>query len=372
MRIPIVALVAVLSLMQGTWAQDGPTPQGSETVARPRNSSAAPAPGSDAPLPKIPSKLSPKVKDDAAPDASFRADTNIVNVEVAVLDNNGNPLPPIPQRNFRILEDNVPQTISHYSTSQAPITVALVIEFSARYQSYWSTGWRQTLFAAYSFLQTLKPDDYLAVIAYDLNTTILCDFTNDRSRMQDALSRLRVPGFSESNMFDAVTDTADRMSKIEGRKAVILITSGIDTFSKLTYDKTRKSLQDSGVPVYPIGILQLAREMAEARGANMIDFAQGDNELKTFAKETGGQAFFPRFMQEMPGAFQAINQSLRNQYTLSYSPTNTAKDGKFRKLTVQLVDPTTNEPLKVTNQKGKAMKYTIVAKAGYTAPRAVE
>jgi VWFA-related protein len=371
-RIPIVASLALLSLMQGTWAQDGPNPQGSESVARPRNTSAAPTANSDAPLPAIPSKLSPRVKEDAAPDVSFRADTNVVNVEVAVLDNNGNPIPNIPKQNFRILEDNVPQTITHYGTGQAPMTVAMVIEFSARYQSYWSTGWRQTLFAAYSFLQTLKPDDYLAVIAYDLRTDILCDFTNDRSRIEEALSRLRVPGFSESNMFDAVTDTADRMSKIEGRKAIILITSGIDTFSKLTYDKTRKSLQDSAVPVYPIGILQLAREMAEARGANTIDFLQGDNELRTFAKETGGQAFFPRFMQEMPNAFAAISQSLRNQYTLSYSPTNTAKDGKYRKLTVQLVNPATNEPLRVTDQKGKAMKYTIVAKAGYTAPRAVE
>jgi Ca-activated chloride channel homolog len=372
MRIPIIASLAVLSLIQGIPAQDGPNPQGSETVARPRKPAGDKTPDSDAPLPKIPSKLSPKVKEEAAPDVSFRADTNVVNVDVAVLDNKGNPIPQIPRGNFRILEDNVPQTITQYATGQAPMTVALVIEFSARYQSYWSYGWYQTLQAAYGFLETLRPDDYMAVIAYDLRTDILCDFTNDKSKMQEALARLRIPGFSESNMFDAVTDTAERMSKIEGRKAIVLITSGIDTFSKLTYDKTRKSLQDSAVPVYPVGILQLARDMAEARGANMIDFLQGDNELRTFAKETGGQAFFPRFLQEMPNAFYAINQALRNQYSLGYSPTNQAKDGKFRKITVQLVNPATNEPLKVSDQKGKPIKYTIVAKAGYTAPRAVE
>ena len=112
--------------------------------------------------------------------------------------------------------------------------------------------------------------------------------------------------------------------------------------------------------------------MAEARGANDIGFLQGDNEMRTFAKETGGQAFFPRFIQEMPGAFQAINQALRNQYSLGYSPTNQAKDGKFRKISVQLVDPATNQPPKMTDGKGKPFKYTIVAKAGYTAPRAVE
>ena len=368
-----IATLAMFGLCGAVWAQDGPNPAGSETVARPRKKAdpAAPA-ATDSNLSKIPSKLTPKNKDEALPDVSFRADTNIVTVDVAVLDNKGNPIPQIPRGNFRILEDNVPQTVTQYSVGQAPITVALVVEFSNRYQSYWSQGWYETLQASYGFTQTLRPDDYIAVIAYDLRTTILADFTNDKSKIGEAMSRLRIPGFSESNMFDALADTADRMSKIEGRKAIVLVTSGIDTFSRLTYDKARKSLQESGVPVYSIGILQLTRELAEARGANTIDFLQGDNELRTFAKETGGQAFFPRFLAEMPNAFLAINQAMRNQYSLGYSPTNQTHDGKFRKITVQLVNPQTNEPLKVSDQKGKPIKYTVIAKPGYTAPRAVE
>ena len=376
MKIWLIGSFAALGLIAGVWAQEGPQQQGSETVARPRKKadSSKPADADPADLPKIPSKLGPIVKDEATAggDVSFKAETNIVNVDVAVLDNKGVPIPKIPRGNFRILEDNVPQTVTQFSMGQAPMTVSLVIEFSNRFQSYWGQGWYETLSAAYGFTQTLRPDDYIAIIAYDLRTEILADFTNDKSKIQEAMSRLRIPGFSESNMFDAITDTADRMTKIEGRKAIVLITSGIDTFSKLTYDKTRKSLQESGIPVYSIGILQLARQMAEARGGNMIDFLQGDNELRTFAKETGGQAFFPRFMAEMPNAFYAINQALRNQYSLGYSPTNQARDGKFRKLTVQLVNPATNEPLKVTDEKGKPIKYQIIAKAGYKAPLPVE
>jgi len=379
MKTLFVVSFALLGLTVGLVAQDPPG-QGSETVAKPKKKAdpnastpATPAAGDSSDnLQKIPSKLGNKAKDEAGADVSFKADTSVVNVDVAVLDNKGNPIPKIPRGNFRILEDNVPQTVSQYATAQAPMTVAMVIEFSARYQQYWSMGWRDTLYASYGFLSTLKPDDYLAVIAYDLRTEILCDFTNDRNKMQEALGRLRIPGFSESNMFDALTETADRMSKVEGRKAILLITSGIDTFSKQTYDKARKSLQESAVPVYSVGILQLARAMAEARGANTIDFLQGDNELRTFAKETGGQAFFPRFPGEMGGVFQQISQALRNQYSLGYSPTNQAKDGKFRKITVQLVNPATNEPLSVRDEKGKPIKYTIVAKAGYTAPRPVE
>jgi VWFA-related protein len=326
---------------------------------------------------QIPSKLSPKAtKDhqDGDADASFKAETNVVNVDVQVLDNHGNPIPNIPRDNFRVLEDNVPQTLSQFSVAEAPMTIAMVIEFSNRFQAYYTSGWAETLNASYGFVQTLKPEDYVAIIAYDLRSTILSDFSNDRRKTMEALSRLRIPGFSESNMFDALTDTADRMTKIEGRKAILLIASGIDTFSKLTFDKARKSLQESGVPVYSIEMLQIERILAEGRMGPIanLDFLQGDNELKTFSKDTGGQAYFPRFQAELPEVFRNISQSLRNQYSLGYSPNNQAKDGKFRKLTIQLVNPGTNEPLRMLDEKHKPIKYTILAKTGYTAPRAVE
>ena len=97
------------------------------------------------------------------------------------------------------------------------------------------------------------------------------------------------------------------MKDIEGRKAIVLVSSGIDTFSKLTYDKARKVLQNDAVPVYAIGLLQTARELADARGGMgaiaRMDFLQADNQMKTFAKETGGMAFFPRFQGEFPGIF---------------------------------------------------------------------
>jgi len=385
MKRSILFSLTVVALIPGVWAldvwaQDAGT--GSQTVAKPRKPAASDDSGtgnsSDNNQAPIPSKLSPRATkgNENTGDASFKAETNIVNVDVQVIDPHGNPIPGIPRDKFRILEDNVPQTLTQFSVSQAPMTVAMVIEFSGRYQAYYSSGWAQTLTAAYGFVQTLKPDDYLAVIAYDLRTTILSDFTNDRSKTMEAMSRLRIPGFSESNMFDALADTTDRMSKIEGRKAVLLIASGIDTFSKLTYDKARKALQEAGVPVYSVEMLQIQRMMAESSGrlgaTQNLDFLQADNELKTFAKETGGQAYFPRFNQELPGVFQQISMSLRNQYALGYSPNNQAKDGKFRKLTIQLVNPATNEPLKMLDEKGKPIKYTIVAKAGYLAPRAVE
>lgn len=364
-------LAAAVALVE---AQQGPRKESSETVAKPRKKPGeAPEPEQE----KIPSRYGKKDKPDVpAGLPTFRSDAITVSVDVAVLTNRGQFIPGIPAGNFRVLEDGVPQKITGFATAEAPMTVAMVIEFSNLFQNYWSETWYQTLTAAYGFLETLKPEDYVAVVAYDMRPEILSDFSTDKRAAYEAMQRLRIAAYSESNLFDAITDTADRMQDIEGRKAIVLISSGIDTFSKLTFDKTRKSLQQSGVPIYAIGLMQALREWYDARGylgsIARLDFLQADNQLRTFAKETGGQAFFPRFYGEFPGIFRAISEALRNQYSLSYQPSNQARDGKYRKIKVELVNPATGEPLRITDEKGKPMKYTIIAKAGYTAPREVE
>ena len=359
-------------------AQEGPVNDGSQTVAKPRKKapdSTNPPEPDQAP---IPSKLSPKNKppSEEALDPSFKVESNLVTIDVSVLDNRGHFIPNIPRGNFRMLEDDVPQQIRTFNMGEAPMTVALVVEFSNRFQYYWGEGWYQTLTAVYGFAETLKPEDYIAVIAYDMRPEILTDFTQDKRKLNEALSRLRIPGFSESNLFDALVDTEERMKEIEGRKAIVLIASGMDTFSKLTFDKARKAIQEAGVPIYAIGTLQSLRNRADASGAMgsiaRMDFYQADNQMKTFAKETGGMSFFPVFFGEFPNIFQSVSQALRNQYSIGYSPSNTARDGKFRKVKIELVNPQTNEPLRVTDEKGKPIKYQIVAKAGYKAPRTVE
>jgi Ca-activated chloride channel family protein len=373
-------------------AQQGPTPDSSETVARPKKKD-APAPSSDSTSstgstdstspaastdstdePKIPSKFNKKDKDVPEGTPTFHSDVTTIQLDVAVLDNKGHFLPGVPREKFRVLEDNVPQQITSFNVnSDAPMTIAMVIEFSNLFQQYYSQGWYETLVASYGFVQTLKPEDYVAIVAYDLRTEILCDFTTDRGKVQEAMQRLRIPGFSEANLFDALADTAQRMSNIEGRKAILLIASGRDTFSKLTYDKARKAVQEAGVPIYAVSMLQAMRIMAEQYMGpiQQLDFLQADNEMKTFASETGGQAFFPRFFGEFPSIYQSVSSALRNQYSLAYKPSNQAKDGKFRKVKFELVDPQTGDALRIS-ESGRPVKYTVVTKAGYTAPRDVE
>jgi VWFA-related protein len=354
--------------------EQGPLKDPGSTVARPRKPDTEKKGGGESDLPKIPSQYNKKDKIDVGNLPTFHSDVSVVTVDAAILDNKGHFIPGIPKGNFRVLEDNVPQPIKDVSVGEAPLTLSMVIEFSNLFQSYWGPAWYQTLQLAWGFASTLKPEDYVAVVAYDIKPEILTDFTTDRSKTQEALSRLQIAAWREANLFDAITDTADRMSGIEGRKAILLISSGIDTFSKITFDQTRKKLQESGVPIYAIGLMQSLRIMMEGRMnpiANM-DFLQADNQMKTFAKETGGQAYFPRFMGEYPQIFQEIHNALRNQYVITYTPTNTKRDGTFRKIKVELVNPATNEPLPVKDEKGKPIKYQVIAKVGYKAPREVE
>ena len=366
---------AVLLLVCAAFAQNsGPLTKGPRRAPGPRPRPSAQPSRAPQELPKIETRTRRTDPDDSDP--LFTTDTNIVTVDVSVVDRNGNFIPGIPKGNFQVTEDNVPQQVLSFGHSQAPMTVALVIEFSNLFQRYWTESWYQTLQATYGFVDTLRPEDWVAVVAYDLRPEILSDFTQNRGKTRAALQRLRIAAYRESNLYDALTYTIGRMKEIEGRKSVVLIASGIDTFSKLTFGKTRRLVQDGGVTVYAIGLMQALRIAYDSYGRmgpmQRLDFLQADNQMRTFARETGGMAFFPRFYGEFPTIYRAIQHSMRNQYSMTYSTTNTKRDGKWRKIKVRLVDPKNNKNLRIVNQKGKSIKYQIMAKAGYTAPREVE
>ena len=343
-----------------------------------RGPSTVPGPGSPSPdaptgLPKIETRARQPIPEDQP---FFSADTNMVSVDVAVVDGDGVFIPGIPDYHFQVLEDGVPQKVVQVGQSEAPMTVCLLIEFSNLYQQYWSETWYQTLTATYGFVDTLRPEDWVAVVAYDLKPEILSDFTQNRRDTHQALQRLRIAGYSESNLFDALAEMSNRMKDIEGRKAIVVITSGVDTFSKLTFKKAREQIQDAGVTIHAVGLMQALREWYDSRGylgpIARLDFIQADNNLRTFTRETGGLSFFPRFYGEFPRIFQSLNYVMRNQYVALYQPTNTKRDGEYRKIEVNLIDPKSGKDLRITGKKGKRIKYQIIHKEGYYAPREVE
>lgn len=317
-------------------------------------------------------------KIEGMPDYSIKVDVPLVNVDVLVTAKDGQFIPGLKRDNFRILEDGTPQTVSNFSQAEAPITAVLMVEFASTNYYFMVDA----LNAAYNFAGTLKKDDWIAVESYDMKPHILADFTQDKRAVMSALNGLRMPGFTETNLFDALYDTLDRLDRVEGRKYVILITTGVDTFSKLNLDQIlRKVKLTKDITIFPVSIGRAEREYFEAHGSTMphgagipisnIDYLQADNQLNTFARLTGGRAYFPRFEGELPEIFHDIAGDIRNQYNIAYHPTNPKLDGTYRKLKVELVGPD-GSPLKVRDQKGKDVKYQIIAREGYTAKHTVE
>ena len=329
--------------------------------------------------PPPPPVTAKKVED--IPDYSLKVNVPLVNVDVLVTTkDNGQFIPGLHKENFRIAEDGVQQQIKNFTVSQAPITAVLLVEFASTNYVFMT----QALQASYAFANTLKKDDWVAVAYYDMQPHILVDFTQDKKAVYGALNELRIPGFAETNLFDALYDTLDRLDRVEGKKYVVLVTTGIDTFSKLTLDKIMKKIRDTkDVTIFPISVGFIVREWCDvhpgycrnAHGMGIpvghMDYLQGDNEMRTFAAMTGGRAYFPRFEGELPELFGDISNDIRNQYTLSYSPTNTKLDGTYRKLKVEVTAPD-GGPLKVKDQKGKDHKIEVVSREGYTAKHSVE
>jgi len=318
------------------------------------------APKKTQPAPPQPEKKPERIN----PDEVFNISTatNLVNVDVMVVDKEGNPIPSLKRENFKLFDDGVPQTISNFGTQEAPMTTCMVIEFSNKWWPYLMLALRY----GYGYLQFIQPKDWTAVVSFDMKPQILTDFTQDRTQVRGALDMLRIPGFSETNLYDALAFTLDRMKDIKGRKVILVICTGFDTFSKLTYDEILRIVKSSDTAIYPISILEFLT-VRSPRGDN-INSLQARNGLETIAKYSGGQAYFPRFEGELGGIFEQINGQLRTQYGLGFVPSNPVKDGKFHKLKVDLIDDQGNA-LRIVNQKGKVVKYRIVSRDGYYAPK---
>jgi VWFA-related protein len=320
------------------------------------------------PQPTPPAAQTPPPQKPQEGGLSIAVEVPVVSMDVVATTSHGDILTGLKRENFRLFEDGVPQTVTNFGPTDAPITMVVLMEFSARYGgrfSYLAKYWSDALFP------NLKPQDYVALVTFDMKPKLEVDFTQNKDEVRNAIYHLYFPGFSESNVYDALLDTVDRLKDVPGKKSILLVATGRDTFSKHNYDQTMKALHQTDVPVFIVGMSQVVMLTQEMRGRNgsEIDFLQDENQMKTFAHETGGFAWFPRFEGEIPGIFQQVAAFLRNQYSLTYSPTNRNRDGKFRKVKIDLVAPD-GAPLTVLDQKGKKQKYVVYAREGYVAPKA--
>jgi len=307
-----------------------------------------------------------------------RLDTKIVNVDAVVINKKtGQVMTGLKQGNFAIFENGVKQEISSFSTPDAPITVTVVVEFSRWSETLgraagggFEPGTYEVLRPVAGFLTQFirPPGDYASVIAFDLRPTTITDFTNDPKRINDTINLLlrNYPAFSDSALYDAlrfalVGGKGDSVvlenSKAEyaqfggmvdvkaKRRAIILVASGINTFSKYGYDEVRRIIQEAGVPVYVISTgnlfcklycdyLDPSRVMPGT--PDRLTFAMAQNQMDTFAKESGGVHYPMTFTSEAPSYLNSINAMLRNQYSLAYDLPEGHVPGKKYKIQVKV------------------------------------
>jgi VWFA-related protein len=333
-------------------------PEGPQTSAPPQ---ANPAPQQQ--------QAPPKQQQPPEAGVTISVEVPVVTLDVIATTQHGDLIPGLKKENFRILEDGQPQAITNFGPTDAPITMVVLMEFSARYYgwfSYQAKYWADALFP------NLKQKDWVALVTFDMKPRTEVDFTQNKDEVRQALYSLYFPGFSESNVFDAVLDTVDRLKDVKGKKSILVLASGVDTFSKHTLDQTLKQLRGTDVTIFAVGVDKPLMNYLELHGQlggmRELNYLQAENQLKTFAQMTGGYAWFPQFDGELPGIMRQVTEFLRHQYSITYTPSNRAPDGKYRKIKVELIAPD-GGPLTVVDQKGKKQKIVVYAREGYTAPK---
>ena len=304
--------------------------------------------------------------------------TNLVNVDAVVYNKKSKRIVTgLTKENFAVFENGVKQDITNFAMPEAPITVTLVVEYSkwseifGRQRGSYDPGHLEVVRPVGLFLSRFikAPDDYASVIAFDIRPTPITDFTNDPRRLQRSVNLLlrNRPAFRENALFDSIKfalvgGTADsvvlekskeRKSEYGGmvdvkaqRRAVILVASGINTFSKIGYHDARRVVQNSGIPFYIISTGNLFYKKYEhllppTDGIDgtpgRLTFLQAKNTMNTFAKESGGQHFEMTFSSELPSILSTINTLLRNQYSIAYDAGELKrKPGKKNKLEVRV------------------------------------
>jgi len=390
-----VWVLAVLPLAEARAQAAGAATQSQQPTQKPQDQTAPDAGGPSGDngsiaLPKKtenpeetppPAPAEPKVtRPEGLPPMSLRVEVPEVTVDVGVIvEKTHQFVPGLKPSNFRVYEDGVLQKVEGFKRTEAPITALILMEYAAR-------GYIlrvQALETAWAFAQQLRPQDYVAMMTFDLNTHIVSDFTQDKQQIKQGIdmmaNQVYMPAaFSETDIFDALAESLDRLSRVEGQKYIVLIASGVDTFSKLTLDKILARVKASrDITIFTISTDGLLEALTQGTSGGMMGsmrdmtYLQADNQMKTFSDLTGGMHFAPRFQGELPEDARAINQNIRAKYQLVYHPSNAKQDGTYRKIRVELVDDEGN-PLRMQDEKHKPLKYDIIARDGYRARQEVE
>lgn len=322
-------------------------------------------------------ETSDKVEESVDDEDVIRVETNLVTMPVSVLDRDGRFISGLTQRDFQVFENGVQEKIEYFQSVEQPFTVILMIDVSP------STQFKieEIQDAAISFVNQLRRDDKVMVIAFDDKVSVLSPVTNDRRVLQNAIRQSRFgDGTSLYEAVDVVLN--QQLPRIPGRKAVVLFTDGVDTTSRrANYQSTLRQTEESEALFYPIrydtssdmnggwggggggnyprrpptstgtigsiigvilsgGNVQIGRGGGNRRGpagSSSSEYETGRRYLDELARASGGRSFEAR--NDLNVAFAGIAEELRRQYSLGYYPESAGKSGERRQIRVRVMRP---------------------------------
>ena len=279
----------------------------------------------------------PSVEEVSAGDV-VRINTTLVTVPVSVLDRQGRFVSGLKREDFRVFEDGVEQSIVHFEPTEMPFTVALLLDTSA------STRFdlAEIKEAAIEFARQLRPQDRVLVVTFNDEVYLLTEATNDFERISEVIKRKARPGQS-TRLYDAVDLVInERLNKIQGRKAIVLFTDGVDTSSQVASGRsTLQEVEELDALIYPIQYD--TRDYVSKRAVNIwpfpavifggsigpgsteADYKRADRYLHGLADRTGGRLYSANDPAQLAQAFTSIAEEIRRQYRLGYYPQNGEK-----------------------------------------------
>jgi len=270
-------------------------------------------------------------------DETIKVETNLITIPVSVTDRSGFYITDLSQKDFKIFEEDVEQEVAYFGTSEKPFTVVLLIDVSD------STSYKieEIQAAASAFVQQLKPQDRVTVIEFDNKVKVLTEMTNDREKLNKAISRT---GWgNETSIYEAIDFSINKqLNKIEGRKAIVIFTDGVDTSSeKATFEGTVRDAEESGAVVFPIYYNTLQKTMRS--GTEAVEYARGKSYLNALADATGGKMVYTESTSKsLTAAFESIAEELRRQYSIGYYPSEAGTTGERRQIKVRVNRPKLN------------------------------
>ncbi|HXO44875.1 MAG TPA: VWA domain-containing protein [Candidatus Cybelea sp.] len=315
----------------------------------------------------------------SAPQAQtpLQASTELVKVDASVLDDRGNFVGGLARNNFRILDNGSNQPIAYFIPVQAPAQILVMIETSpAVYLIH-----NQHLVAAYALLDGLAADDEVALVTYDQSPREVLNFTPDKSALFQALGGVQYTiGMGDLNFYDSVSGVLDWLGPAAGKRALVLLTTGLDSSGPARWDALVRKLRTEDIVIFSVALGGSLRshpttkpksrpetapsggqETAVTPESSADSFANADRALRELAAVTGGRAYFPNSEQDFVPMYHEIATALRNQYLLGIAP---AHDGQYHSLSVEVLDAS-GQPVSLPAKKPAVR---VFARQGYLAP----